>query len=65
MTSVHFVLGRPRLHFPWDGFYRYSHFGIPSVSIRSKYPTHFNLQFLIKEAYYLIFRWGGMEVGSE
>ena len=48
MTSIHFVLGHPRLHLPWDGFHRCSLFGIWLLSIRSRCPNHFGLQFLIK-----------------
>ena len=48
MTSIHFVLGRPRLRLPWDGFHRCSLFGIRLLSIRSRYPNHFSLRFLIK-----------------
>ena len=47
ITSVHFVLGRPRFRFPWDGFHRCSLFGIRLLSIRSRCPNH-SLRFLIK-----------------
>ena len=47
MTSVHLVLGRPRLRFPRDGFHRYSLFGTTLLSIGSRCPNHFSLRFLI------------------
>ena len=48
MTSIHFFLGRSRLRLPWDGFHRCSLFGIRLLSIRSRWPNHFSLRFLIK-----------------
>ena len=48
MMSVHFVLGRPRLHLSWDGFHRCILFGIRLLSIHSRCPNNFSLRFMIK-----------------
>ena len=47
LTSLHVVLGRPRLRFPWVGFHRYSILGALSLSMRNTCPNHlhFSLRF--------------------
>ena len=49
ITSLHDILGRPGLRFPWTGFQVYSFLGIRSMSMRCTCPNHWRRRFLITD----------------